>query len=74
MKKLLLEIWGMSFYTDNTVCIKNVGPLTWILKDETLYISNGCERWPIDITMSDSNIGAFYADLFYAIAEQELLS
>ena len=74
MKRLLLEIHGMKFYTDNTVRIESVGSFTWMLLDETIYISNGDERWPVDMSMSEENRCAFYAELFYAIAEQELLA
>lgn len=73
MKRLLLEIHGMKFYTDNTVRIESVGSFTWMLLDETIYISNGDQTWPIDMSMCETSRCHFYSELYYAIAEYELL-
>ena len=83
-KQLLMTIpesqvhWEMRLYTDYSIEYYDSGTLldtyTWKMANETVYVQRGGGWWPIDnMILREDDRCNFYADLFYAIAEYELL-
>lgn len=72
--------WELRFYSDNTVDMVDgqqrvLGTYKWLMKHETVYVDRGTGYYPVDnMIRNEEDRCRFYAELFYAIAEQELLS
>lgn len=72
--------WSMRFYNDYTVDVYDskdnlIATHEWQLKYETVFVNKGCGWWEVDnMIKHEGDRCRFYAELFYAIVEHELLS
>jgi hypothetical protein len=72
--------WEMHFYNNQTVDMTDnkgnvLGTYPWTMQHETVYVNRGTGWWPVDnLIANETDRCHFYAELFYALAEQELLA
>lgn len=72
--------WGHRYFIDGTMEMfdsqdRVLNTYKWKMEDQTVYLLLTDKWWPADSHIdNEDDRCAFYADLFYAIAEQELLS